>query len=86
MNYVDLNGPRGNAINLWGIAIDLAKQTETKIFGFDPKYQQNCIYDKFKTMPYEGTVSFMRENFSNLITLTGDDYDDDDDDWEDNHE
>tara|TARA_B100001179_G_C18541768_1_gene381910 strand:+ start:211 stop:459 length:249 start_codon:yes stop_codon:yes gene_type:complete len=82
MTYIDLNGPRGNAINLWGIAIDLAKQTETKIFGFDPKYQQNCIYDKFKTMPYEGTVSFMRENFSNLITLTGDDYDD----WEDDHE
>jgi len=74
MHYVDLKGPRGNAIALWGIAIDLAKQTETKIFGFDPKCQEDFIYDKFKTMPYEDTVSFIRENYSPYIRLTGDDY------------
>ena len=79
MHYIDLNGPRGNAINLWGIAIDLAKQTETKIFGFDPKYQQNCIYDKFKAMPYEDTVSFIRENFSPYVRLTGDDHEEEGD-------
>ena len=83
MHYIDLNGPRGNAVVLWGIAIDIAKQTQTKLFGFDPKYQQDFIYDKFKAMPYEDTVSFLRENYSNLITLTGDGYDDD---WEDDHE
>ena len=82
MQYIDLKGPQGNVFNLWGVAIDIARQTKTNLFGFDPVLQKDDIYAKFKTMPYEGTVSFMRENFSNLITLTGDDYDD----WEDDHE
>ena len=82
MQYIDLKGPQGNVFNLWGVAIDIARQTKTNLFGLDPVLQKDDIYDKFKTMPYEGTVSFMRENFSNLITLTGDDYDD----WEDDHE
>ena len=78
MQHIDLNGPRGNAIVLWGIAIDIAKQTETKLFGFDPKYQQNCIYDKFKTMPYEDTVKFIRNTYSPYVRLTGDGWEDDD--------
>ena len=85
MQYIDLNGPQGNAISLWGTAIDIAKQTQTKIFGFDPIHQKDFIYQKFQTMPYEDTVRYLRDNCSDFITLIGGDFDEDDD-WEDDDE
>ena len=74
MRYIDLKGPQGNALALWGIAIDLAKQTKTEIFGFDPLSDKDSIYQKFQTMPYEDTVKFIRDTYSPYIRLTGDDY------------
>ena len=78
MRVINLQGPEGNAILLWGVAMDIARQTKTKIFGFDPVHQRDFVYQKFQTMPYEDTVKFIRDNYSSFVTLIGDD---DDDDW-----
>ena len=87
MRYIDLQGPQGNAILLWGVAIDIARQTKANIFGFDPIHQKEFIYQKFQTMPYEDTVKFIRDNYSSFITLSGGEDDwDGDDDWEDEDE
>lgn len=75
MRYIDLQGPQGNAILLWGVAMDIARQTKTKIFGFDPVHQKDFIYQKFQTMPYEDTVKFIRDNYSSFVCF---DWDDDD--------
>ena len=75
MRYINLQGPEGNAILLWGVAMDIARQTKTKIFGFDPTLQRDNIYNQFQTMPYEETVKFIRDNYSSFVTLIGDDDD-----------
>ena len=75
MRVINLQGPEGNAILLWGVAMDIARQTKTNIFGFDPVHQKDFVYQKFQAMPYEDTVKFIRDNYSSFVTLIGDDDD-----------
>ena len=75
MRYINLQGPEGNAILLWGVAMDIARQTKANIFGFDPILQRDNIYNQSQTMPYEDTVKLIRDNYSSFVTLIGDDDD-----------